>query len=410
MKPTSLSVALTLMLSVGPAWSAGLQPPSVHMLAPAQRSHHPVVLAPRPVILGARYHLAARCSDPRRALTVTLRIRNEGGPLKARTATVRFSGSNFDLRPTPVRGARAVGNVLPAMAPGQTIVFTETVGVLPGQVRVLSGRHLLVASLGQLGVPGRPAAYPPSPCRFLVSIPADYCQVRLRPAPLGSGHLRLQARPAAAGVEAGRGRLNLPHRGMPTFPPSPCTPGRCVSAATPRASAAMQRWSAARRLPSLGASREAAARNAKVNRKLATGLAAHVQPHLRLVFTNIGPATVTSGQPIFVRAIVENEGTHPNLPGETVTIYCAASGDGVHTTGLWTCNVPAGPPNLSGMPTWNIPIPSIAPHTQKVVSLRIDEHWPKGFYYFAPSGPDSELTILGLQDEANDHQVEVKGH
>lgn len=398
MKPTGLTVAIMLLLSAGPARSAGLQLPAVHTLVPAARRHHPAVAAPRPVILGASYHLDARCSDPGRALTVTLRIRNEGGPLKAGTATVRFAA--LDVHPNPIQVTRDGGNVLPAMAPGQTIVFTRTVGTVAGR-RLVAGRHTLVASLGQLGVRGGPVVYPPSPCRFLVRIPAGYCQPR-------TARARRQIRPAAPAAKAERGRLNLPHRGASSFPPSPCRPEGCVRAATPRASLAMARWLAARRLPSSRASREAAARNAKASRSPAPGLLA--QPHLNLVFTNIGPPTVTSGQPIFIRAIVENEGTHANLPGEEVSIYCAAFGDGVHATDLWSCNVPAGPPNLSGMPTWYVSIPPIAPHAQRVVTLRIDEHWPKGVYYFAPSGPDSGLTLLGLQEEANAHQVEVKGN
>lgn len=174
MNPKRLLAALSLLVFALPAWSAGLQMRSVRTLSPVRPAGHLTLAKPKPVILGASYHVARSCTNPLHAFTVTVRIRNEGGPLKANVAHVQIGATDVNS----IWNAYGIHALLPAMAPGQIVTTRQWVGALPSYRKSLPGAHTLSIEMREKDFGD--LQHPFSTYSLQVTIPRGYCQPQLR--------------------------------------------------------------------------------------------------------------------------------------------------------------------------------------------------------------------------------------
>jgi len=376
-----LFTALILMISVLPVRAANLQLPTVHKLGPARRVPHPVLATPRPVIVGASYHLAASCTNPLHAITVTVKIRNQGGPLKAKLAQIQISEPGTPH--SPIWNANSVSSFVPPMGHGQTYNSQQFVGTVPQYRQDLPGAHTLAIEIHQF-MTGNPAAkaFPTSTYRLRVNIPAGYCQNTLRPVSKKISQLESNARGSSTTASAsGVGNIQLPHRAKPYYPPSPCKTKECLDTRHGRI---------------------------EKNKSLAK-FGAALKPDLHVVSLKLSPGTVDSGKPIVVTAVIQNKSAIASKAGKILNIYCSGYGNWNTPPTRWTCKVPAQGKSVGGMPMWKIPLPAVPGHGQSDVSLRISEKWPDGVYYFMHSAPGAAVTIQSLVKAKDDGIVLVNG-
>ncbi|MEJ2346513.1 MAG: hypothetical protein P8090_14100 [Gammaproteobacteria bacterium] len=361
---------LLLLTAAMPAWSAGLQLPSTHSLTPAKRIAHPQLLPAKPVIVGANYHLAASCTNPLHAISVTVRLRDQGGPLEAGQARIQISDPS--QHPSAIWNANSSASLLPALAPGQVYTTKQWVGALPAYRKALPGRHTLLIEVvpQQTDRPGATNSVAHAMYRLPVSIPAGYCQPTLRPDTKGAA-LR---RPGIRGA-------------TPNYPPSPCLTKDCA--------------------PS---HREVVKSPAQLKRNKASNFAefgSALKPDLHVVSVKVSPQRSVTGTPILVTAIVQNKGGTASAAGTVLHIYCNAYGNSNTPPTSWTCKVPAPHTSAGGMPMWDIPLPAVRGHGQADVALRINEHWPEGMYYFTHVEPGKSASIQDLVKAKTDSIIEI---
>lgn len=195
MKLRRLFVALPLLVFALPAWSAGLRLPTVHSFNGVHPVGHLALPKPRPVIIGASYQLQPTCTNPLHAFKVTLRIRNEGGPLATNMGSLQIGAVDVNS----IWMANGANALLPAMAPGQTITEHQWVGSLPSYRKNLPGAHTLEIDIEEQHYGA--LQHPLSTYRLQVTIPRGYCQVLLRPrqpSQMGFGARRFNSGAAAA--------------------------------------------------------------------------------------------------------------------------------------------------------------------------------------------------------------------
>lgn len=344
---------LLLMCAALPVWAAGFQLPSVHGLAPVKRSAQPHFPSPRPIIIGASYHLARSCTNPLHAISVTVRIREQGGPLKAGQASVLIYAQSQHI--SPIRNANDAASLIPALGLGQMYTTRQWVGTLPEYRKALPGRHTLLVEV----VPQAsdqvvaPKPIPRYTYRLPVRIPAGYCQPELRPATKGA----VMGKPVI-------------RRGIAHFPPSPCVTHDCLA-----------------------------------NRRTAATSA--LKPDLHVVSVRVRPQRSVTGTPVLVTAVIQNKGAIASTAGKRLHIYCSAyQGPNTPPT-RWTCKVSAPHTSAGGMPMWDIPLPAIPGHGQADVALRIHEHWAAGLYYFTHTTPGKNATIQDLVKAKDDSIIQI---
>ena len=173
---------LLLLLATLPAWSAGLQLPSVHRLGTATPVPPPPPRPARPDIY-AHYQLAPSCTNLLHAISVVVRIGEAGGGLKAGQARIKISAQHPHV--PAIWRASGAGSKIPALEHGKSYATQQWIGVLPADRKALPGRHyFLVELVGQNTY--RRGPQKPLASRILpVYIPAGYCQRTLRPATNG---------------------------------------------------------------------------------------------------------------------------------------------------------------------------------------------------------------------------------
>lgn len=378
--------ALLLMFVAVPVWSAGLQVPSIHQLAPVRRSTHPRIPLAKPVIVGATYRLAPACTNPLHALSVTVHIRDEGGPLRNGQARVQIS--DLSRQPSTIWNADSAASLIPAMASGQAYTTRQWVGALPQYRKALPGRHTLLVEVVPQNTDRSvaPKPIPRSMYRLLVKIPAGYCQTTLRPATKG----------------AVVGKPLIGHR-QPNYPPSPCvTPdcvagGRNVGKAVAKSNYRLKPCNT----PACLAARLKAEKGSNVAK-----FGSALKPDLHVVSVKVSPQRSTSGTPIMVTAVIQNKGAVASKAGTILNIYCSVYEGANMPPTRWTCKVYAPHKSAGGMPMWDIPLPAIPGHGQADVALRIQEHWADGMYYFLYTKPGKVATVQDLVNaKGNDDMI-----
>lgn len=168
-----LFVALPLLVFALPVWSAGLRLPTMHSFSGVHPVGHLALPKPRPVIISASYQLQPTCTNPLHAFKVTLRIRNEGGPLGTNIGSLQIGAVDVNS----IWMANGANAILPAMAPGQTITEHQWVGSLPSYRKNLPGAHTLELDIQEQSYGA--LQHPLSTYRMHVNIPRGYCQPQL---------------------------------------------------------------------------------------------------------------------------------------------------------------------------------------------------------------------------------------
>jgi len=146
------------------------------------RQIKPIMPTPALMVTGTSYSIDPACSQPYKILTVTLKLRNSGGPLAAGKGTVflkEYGGASLS----------SAGIYLPAFGPNETRTMVLTAGTTKSLMPKLPGNHIVKVILNPQLVGGKPVFLKPAtPTGFTVTLPANYCQ------PARPGRLKLPSR------------------------------------------------------------------------------------------------------------------------------------------------------------------------------------------------------------------------